>query len=295
MDSSYKSKANKFHPHCPSQAQLESYVAKNISSKLVVEIEHKLNNCGEDTCLCSEVIEGLELEKIALQIKQNEPELAEGFDTQKVYQNIKHLFENAEAQKPIPISKPINRSLSSNYVMGIAAVLVLFILVFWWIQNPLAPTLVEKNRTKDSIDNRIKKQSIDNQSVNENKATPEETINELNKPSIKPDKQLAFAENADLETDLSAQARVGEEIRILAPQNNENFAETVKLTWHAPQAQIFEVEILDNQRRRISLQTLAKGQTKLVLEVKNWQAGLYYWRLSDENDLLYTGKFKVKE
>jgi hypothetical protein len=294
MNSSNKSKQNKFHTHCPAQAELQNYVAQLVSPALITEIEHKLNNCGEDTCLCSEMIEGLELEKIALQIKKNEPDLIEGFDAQRVYQNIKPLLDK---NPPQPIQKNFpNRSLSMPYALGaVAAVLALFIMVFWWIQTPLAPTITEKKEIKNNLDNKIKEQSIDNQSVKESKTNEENGKNKLDEPSIKLDRQLAFAENADLETDLSGQARLGEEITVLSPQNNENFAETVKLVWRASRAQIFEVEILDNQRRRISLQILAKGQTELVLEVKDWQAGLYYWQLANQNDLLYTGKFKVKE
>jgi hypothetical protein len=294
MNSSNKSKQNRFYGHCPNRVELQDYVAKILRPALITEVEHKLNNCNEDICLCSEVIEGLELEKIALEIKKNEPDLIAGFDAQKVYQNIKPLLEKTETNQPIPIQKNISRSLSMNYVIGIAASVVLLVVLAWWINSDNQTPLVDK-KGNPKIKNEKKSQPTDNQIVKENDLTKKENSKTNENQSKALDNQLAFAENATLETDLSAQARAGEELRIVAPNNNENFSESLKMAWQGSSAKTYEVEVLNNQRERISLQILAKGQTELNLTVKNWQPGLYYWRLSDENDLLYTGKFTVKK
>ncbi|MCU0443962.1 MAG: hypothetical protein MUE85_03530 [Microscillaceae bacterium] len=295
MNSSNKSLKNKFHAHCPTQAELHDYVAQLVNPSLITEIENKLNNCGEDACLCSEVIEGLELEKIALQIKKNEPELIQGFDAQRVYQNIKPLLEK---NPPQPIQKKLpNRSLSMSYALGAAAVISLFLLIIWW-NNLKTPVALVENNPPQKLEKEIKSnsQTSDNQVIEEkNVKTEIPKSDDKNKQTPETNQSLAFAENPSLESDLAARARGSEELQLVSPQNNENFTQALKLAWQGLSNRTFEVEILDNQRRRMSLQTLPKGQTELRLEVKDWQAGLYYWRLSDENDLLYTGKFTVKK
>ncbi len=106
----------------------------------------------------------------------------------------------------------------------------------------------------------------------------------------KDDGGASFQENPELEI-LVADLYRGGDIQKTFPKINQSVILPLVFRWQLNTGLPVEVRILNNRD-----ETVFSKSTKddSLLLAKNLPPGLYYWQLSDRNDLLFTGKFRVK-
>jgi len=99
---------------------------------------------------------------------------------------------------------------------------------------------------------------------------------------------VAFAENPEMESLVNARARSGE-TTVVSPAIGAEIRGTVTFNWKGAGAAT--VEVLDNAQGRVAM--LPAQQPPVVLR-KELSAGLYYWKLIANDELLLVGKFSVR-
>ncbi len=113
--------------------------------------------------------------------------------------------------------------------------------------------------------------------------------------SLNVSKQGFFADNftvsPDLENLVNAHLR-SFSIRVLSPLNGENFTKRILFQWKADVDDRLTLKILSNKEK--ILQTISVRGSRYVFSRKI-PPGLYYWKLESKDELLYLGKFLVKQ
>ena len=99
-----------------------------------------------------------------------------------------------------------------------------------------------------------------------------------------------FTESPQLE-DLVQSAVRSEETTVRSPANGSTVRKGARFAWMTSAHPPFELTILDN--RRHTVRSFRVSATQFVLR-DSLEAGLYYWKLGAEGNLLHVGKFMVR-
>jgi hypothetical protein len=99
-----------------------------------------------------------------------------------------------------------------------------------------------------------------------------------------------FAGSPELE-DLVQSTLRSEETTIRTPANGSTVRTGAKFSWTTSAHPPFELSVLDNQRHTV--RSYHVPATEFVLR-DSLGAGLYYWKLAADGDLLHVGKFIVR-
>jgi len=114
------------------------------------------------------------------------------------------------------------------------------------------------------------------------------------KPSIGEKLKQLYAENFKplpaMEGMLAYNARSAS-VKIISPQNGQNFQKEVFFQWENQENKPFYLKIYSN--RGVELFSSRVDTTQFVL-TKKIDPGLYYWKLESDDELLYLGKFFVR-
>ena len=98
-----------------------------------------------------------------------------------------------------------------------------------------------------------------------------------------------FKVNPNLEYMINSQSR-NISIPIISPKNNSTFEKEIKFSWEPTKNKNLQIKILDN-KNNVLLQYSVKKNEFLLKE--QLYPGLYYWKLENQSDLLYVGKFYI--
>ena len=99
-----------------------------------------------------------------------------------------------------------------------------------------------------------------------------------------------FTESPELEDLVQSTVR-SEETTIQTPANGSTVRSGATFSWTTSVHPPFELSVLDNQRHTV--RSYRVPTTQFVLR-DSLEAGLYYWKLAAEGDLLHVGKFIVR-
>jgi len=147
------------------------------------------------------------------------------------------------------------------------------------------------NSTKKFIDKTKIKSAVDTSTITEKGKLNHKN----NKKSIVTQKQKNptdpnFEVNPNLEYMINSQLR-NISIQIFSPKNNSSFKKEINFSWEAIPNANLQIKILDNKNNVILQYSVKKN--KFLLKEK-LAPGLYYWKLENQSDLLYVGKFYIK-
>jgi hypothetical protein len=120
-------------------------------------------------------------------------------------------------------------------------------------------------------------------------------------PSLFQDKiSPAFMVNESIEQYLGETRRSSDnlfEVAILSPGIGEEFSGNIPIEWEAKKDGLAYTGMLDlkimNNKENIIQTRQTKGKDASVINIS--QPGLYYWTLEYEGEMLYLGKFIIKE
>lgn len=111
----------------------------------------------------------------------------------------------------------------------------------------------------------------------------------------KPENNLAFAPNEDLEAFLREQTRDEEKISDIEPKNGVIISgNLLELTWQTSLDKALVLELMNNQNQVLKTLETNAQQTKVTISLKDLPEGLYYWRLLDNRNLYHVGKFEFR-
>lgn len=139
------------------------------------------------------------------------------------------------------------------------------------------------------------------------KENSEQKIDSLKK---EPEKQIKQEENLiaelsgpDFELNLYYEEWINENIRsgnniiekVIAPKNDKKFYDDITFKWIMKEQVPVLLSVLKNSEEKIFLTEVDNGESTEVSKSvsKNIfkKSGLYYWRIENENEVLYVGKF----
>lgn len=163
--------------------------------------------------------------------------------------------------------------------------------------------------TEDSvrIDAKLAKQDSSNSSATEpaqvavsktqRKAQPTElpTNKEIEKKteSLKRDLSETLAANFKplpyLEAMLNDVSRSAN-LTVISPEINQQMQDSLRFSWRSPDSEKLYLKILNNKGSELFAFTVESNQYLFSQKLK---PGLYYWKLENEDDLLFVGKFVV--
>jgi len=166
--------------------------------------------------------------------------------------------------------------IKKRYIGQIAAtfILILFLSVFYTTKISKKRTLTETNNKKSKISFILNKSKTE-------KKNPE--INSKVKSSLRfdPNPNLEAMTNGIERSSLSSQKSFHSLVR-----GNDN----VKFTWGKIDSKELTLSIVDN--KNFIVFTFSVSANNFILN-KKLLPGLYYWKLTDKNNLYYIGKFKI--
>lgn len=99
-----------------------------------------------------------------------------------------------------------------------------------------------------------------------------------------------FATAPDLESLLEDEIRA-EDFEVLAPKNGSVFRGQIKFIWKGGEGSDLQLQVLSNREEIVFDATHVRSP---FLFSKKLTPGLYYWKLTTSEELLFVGKFLVK-
>ena len=111
-------------------------------------------------------------------------------------------------------------------------------------------------------------------------------------PAVRSKELIAarFEESPQLEDLVQSTVR-SEETAVRSPANGSTIRKGARFIWTTSAHPPFELTVLDNQRHMV--RSFKVSATEFVLR-DSLEAGLYYWKLGAEGNLLHVGKFMVR-
>jgi hypothetical protein len=100
-----------------------------------------------------------------------------------------------------------------------------------------------------------------------------------------------FAINPNLEYMINSQSR-NSGILVHAPHNDSKLSGAIEFVWTTSSKRKLQLKILNNQNEILYSYSPDGGQLTMTDPL---QPGLYYWKLEDQTDLFYVGKFLIPE
>lgn len=93
------------------------------------------------------------------------------------------------------------------------------------------------------------------------------------------------------------EALVGQQFRadeteIISPVKDVFYNNKIRFEWKTEMSGPFYIQIIDNQLNTIN--RITSSQKIIDFKIDTLKPGLFYWKLMDEYDLLYVGKFLIK-
>ena len=169
------------------------------------------------------------------------------------------------------------------------AALVVFFGLYFILKNNSLNDLSKQNIVTQNQDNQI--QIVDSLKSDEEKP-------------IKKDENLLaelsgaeFKENAYYEEWINENVRSGNNLieRVIAPKNRIKTYDDLTFKWVMKESAKIQLSILDNLEEKIYSVNISKDDFPEITQkvsVDNFKkSGLYYWRIEDENEVLFVGKF----
>jgi hypothetical protein len=273
-----KKKYKDFTPECPSVEQLQRFADGQMGEEEVLLLEKRLDNCKD--CLCADILEGLQIEKLAIQENQKDSSLIKGLDHDKLNPIIESMLKNAKKEK------------NDYFFWLIAATAILLIGLALYLSNtkssiPPAKQIVKNPTLKD--DSSTDRETNSNETIEK-----KQIIDEKKEMPISENKQLAFLENGKLEQQINNRIRSSKVIEIISPINGAEFSGTVDFRWMIEnQGESINFEILDNKENIVRKESIAATKNEIQINVKDFRNGLYYWRLMGKREVYHVGKFKI--
>lgn len=178
---------------------------------------------------------------------------------------------------------------------GIAVSFALFVLVMLFVTLPTNKNSQQHQQNIVSV----YKDSLGQEDVNEKIDSSKESSKKI------PGKEIAanfsgpnFKSNPYLEEWLSENIRSDNEIldKVISPLKEQKFYnKEITFNWRMIKNEPVTFTILTNQEKKVvnnslSLKEFPSVKIKISPEVFK-HSGLYYWRIEDENEVLYIGKF----
>jgi hypothetical protein len=156
---------------------------------------------------------------------------------------------------------------------------------------------------KNNTDETLTKHKIISQDQNKIEQKTDSLVTE-NKLSDKNDENLiaqlsgpAFYPNPYYEEWINENVRSGYSVieKIISPQNDTRFYNDVVFKWIMKEKTAVLLSVLRNSEEKIFSSEITESNfPEVVIKVSSNQfkkSGLYYWRIEDENEVLYVGKF----
>jgi hypothetical protein len=105
---------------------------------------------------------------------------------------------------------------------------------------------------------------------------------------------LAYVPMARMEQLCGESVRAGG-ITIISPDTDEKYRrnDTIRFEWRSGQEDEFSLEIVNNKGNIVASLEPVKS-TLREFNARSLSPGLYYWKLFDHDNLVYTGKFRIK-
>ena len=251
-----------------------------------------------------------EVQKYASQAALLEDIIEENTPQDKSRQQLKTLFQVAdESLSSVKNLKP-NRS---SFFLRIAASLAILILFSWVIYTTISikplKDLADQNEDSEIIpphieDNKQEEQALaqDNSETEEEDTTQEpdsqNNYEEVTEESTQQPIEVVFIDstryytNASLENQMLAlNSRASSVLTQIFPSNNQRLKNQINFKWVIENASEITLEVFNNQKEVILEQYFDEPTQGYKWNAINQPAGLYYWRLLGEEDILYMGKF----
>jgi hypothetical protein len=177
----------------------------------------------------------------------------------------------------------ISRIAASFFILALI-VFIYFSFVKKDIQQQLDSS--KKNQIYSTkLSNKTKNQSkVDSTNLtwkNKSKSVLSKKIKQVKDPN--------FKINPNLEYMINSQSR-NISIQIISPKNNSSFEKEIKFSWEPSNSKNLQIKILDNKNNVLWQYSVKKDEFLLKEKLS---PGLYYWKLENQSDLLYVGKFYI--
>jgi len=250
----------------------------------------------EDGHLTEQAI-GLYVDAVQLKQKPNLPEevllhVQECFDCRDKIVGVSS-FLSGVGYTPAP-SRPdervveMQKSVTGQWqtYLRVAAVILLFIGGAWAVNYMMrrdlgeeaAPQITETPQVQDSLPGRVA-----------------DGTDELNGEGLREEPAELYAANFEmnetLESFVGVSLRSGSIDTIISPVNNELIGDQTLFAWKASTDQPLSLAILNNRAAEVF--RIAVTGDRFLLE-RRLIPGLYYWKLEEEDELLYLGRFLVR-
>ncbi len=159
--------------------------------------------------------------------------------------------------------------------------------------------VIFKNNSTDSFNTpKIITQTQDDENLKiDSSKTLEEKPFEKNENLIAELSGPAFNPNAYYEEWINENVRSGNNLieRVIAPKNGIKTYDDLTFKWVMKENAKIQLSILDNLEEKIYSVNISKEDfpeiTQTVSADNFKKSGLYYWRIEDENEVLFVGKF----
>ena len=157
-------------------------------------------------------------------------------------------------------------------------------------------TIIDRQLFQNKIDSKGHSSSISNP-ANQHSLTSIKSLSRTEniKPSQPEKRSVAdsqnknFTINPNLEYMINSQFR-NETIKVNSPANNSTLINNIIFSWESFTAKPIQLKILSNRNEVLFEYTI---QTNQFVLKEILFPGLYYWKLENQTDLLYVGKFFI--
>jgi hypothetical protein len=158
-------------------------------------------------------------------------------------------------------------------------------------------TIIDRHLFQNKIDLKGNSASISNP-ASQNSHTSIKSLprtenikpSQTEKRSVEDSQNKNFAINPNLEYMINSQFR-NETIKVNSPANNSTLIDNIIFAWESFTDKPSQLKILSNHNEVIFEYTIQANQ--FVLK-EILPPGLYYWKLENQTDLLYVGKFFIE-
>jgi hypothetical protein len=200
--------------------------------------------------------------------------------------------KSIETIKPI---KPADKNKISivSYLLKIAAVLIIliggYLSVSYLKNSKTADQVISLNDTLNNNKTSIQKITADN-----NLKQPEGIVKIKYGPGKTNLLAANFVESKSFEILINSGLRSSSAIEVVKPPNLSTFmlGDQIEFEWKSPLKEIYLVTIYSNKgKEKVKSQPLQSSVYSIKI---NLLPGLYYWKLENEVELCYVGKFLVK-
>ena len=175
---------------------------------------------------------------------------------------------------------------TSSFAFRIAAMFIIAVL-FLGIYFIIFKKNSINNKTSMNTKNEIR---LEQKNFTE-KGSEEETEHDSKSRTKLESRESNFKSNQNLEYMIGSQSR-SRDINVISPKNYTDVEGKIFFRWESFEKKILQLKILNN-KNRILFEFSVDGNSFIFKE--NLNPGLYYWKLEDQKELLYVGKFIVKK